>query len=357
MSDEITRRRVLRTSAATATGIGAIAGVGTASRSSLETTSTGTRVAAGEERSDIRNGPAKPGTGDVDAERIPPIDLGDEAVQLQPVNQYGVPEQATGIRPGSQMFIEFPDGSLAGCTANFIWKKKKQKKPGTTKNTKPGNTKSDLYIGAAGHCFLPDGKTASRKAATPEERKKGEAFDTSKLGGVSVCADCTVGGLSGLIVTVAVHELGEVVYARQEKPTGEAGLGHDFGLVKIPAGNHEHVNRSIPQWGGPNDVSDTALPVGTPIHQYGAGIVNGEVYLTMGSSGKSLGGDDDRWFAAVRASPGDSGSPIIGAKSTDKPAGGVTTHLTSFGTAGTTIGRCKEMVARDIHRDIGVARP
>lgn len=352
MSDEITRRRVLRTSAATATGIGAIAGIGTASRSSLETASTGTRVAAGDERTDIRSGPADPATGDVDAERIPPIDLSDEAVQLQPVNQYGVPEQATGIRPGSQMFIELPDGSIAGCTANFIWKKKQQKK-----QQKQGKKKSDLYIGAAGHCFLPAGKAASRKAATPEERKKGEAFDTSKLGGVSVCADCTFGGLSGFVLTVAVHKLGEVVYARQTKPSGEAGLGHDFGLVKIPAEKHEVVNRSIPQWGGPNDVSNRALPVGTPIHQYGAGIVNGEMYLTMGSSGESLGGDDDVWFAAVRASPGDSGSPIIGAKSTDKPAAGITTHLTSFGTAGTTIGQCKEMVARDIHRDISVAQP
>lgn len=94
MSDEITRRRVLRASAATATGICAIGGIGTATRSSLETGSTGTRADAGDGRTDIRDGPANPSTGDIDAERIPPVDLRDEAVQLRPVGQYGVKKES-----------------------------------------------------------------------------------------------------------------------------------------------------------------------------------------------------------------------------------------------------------------------
>lgn len=343
MSNEFTRRRLLQVGAATTTGFAGLVGAGVATRSDLESASPGIGPDSGDEPS-VRDGrTTHTGDRDVDAERVPPLDLSDGELQLRAVERYGVPEQATGIRPGSQMFIEFPDGATAGCTANFVWKE-------------PGSS-GDLYIGAAGHCFLPDGTAASRNAATAEEKRNGEAFDTSTLDGVSVCADCSVGGLTGLLIEGSVHELGEVVYARQEQRNGEDGVGHDFGLVKIPGDKERFVDRSMPQWGGPNGVAAGALPSGTPIHQYGAGIGNGETYPTMGSSGSSLGGTDDIWYAGIRASPGDSGSPIVGAKPTRKPAGGILTHLTSFGTAGTTIGQCTEMVERDIGLDIGVATP
>ena len=111
--DELTRRSLLRASAATAAGIG---GVGTVS--AMGTTD-----------------------GDLDrrgsAERVPCLEVEDETETVTVAG--GVPERASGIRPGSQMFVTFPDGATAGCTANFIWR----------------NSIGDLYIGAAGHCFLP----------------------------------------------------------------------------------------------------------------------------------------------------------------------------------------------------------
>ena len=83
--DELTRRSLLRASAATAAGIG---GVGTAS--ATETTD-----------------------GDLDrresAERVPCLEVEDETETATVAS--GVPEQASGIRPGSQMFIAFPDGT------------------------------------------------------------------------------------------------------------------------------------------------------------------------------------------------------------------------------------------------------
>lgn len=320
MTDGISRRRLLRAGATAAVGLGA---VGTASAAEVGTETDTDAVAA---------------------ERAPCLDLSDVELRLRPVDQYGVPEKATGIRPGSQMFIEFPDGSTAGCTANFVWR----------------DGAGDLYIGAAGHCFLPSDAAASESAATRQEKENDEDFDTSKLGGVSVCADCTFGGLTGLaVVEGPVFELGDVVYARQEKPDEEDGPGHDFGLVRIPTDKEQYVDPSMPQWGGPNGVSPDALAAGAPINQYGAGVANGEVYPTMGSSGASLGGNeaDDTWYAGIRASPGDSGSPIIGAKTTGKPAAGILTHLTAFGTAGTTIGQCREMVERDVGLDIAVVQP
>ncbi|PSQ42128.1 hypothetical protein BRD14_05135 [Halobacteriales archaeon SW_5_68_122] len=285
--DELTRRSLLRASAATAAGIG---GVGTAS--ATETTD-----------------------GDLDrrgsAERVPCLEVEDETETATVAG--GVPERASGIRPGSQMFITFLDGTTAGCTANFVWR----------------DGGGDLYIGAAGHCFLP-----------------------SELD-VSVCADCTVGGTTGLTFTGTTIGLGDVVYARQALPGGSE-VGHDFGIVRIPSGVEDAVDPSLPQFGGPTGVSKEAVPAGLPVNQYGAGVANGEVFPTMGSNGVSEGdlGTSESWYAAIRASPGDSGSPLgateAGTGVEGGDAAGILTHLTATGTAGTTMGRCAEMVQQDI---------
>jgi len=191
---------------------------------------------------------------------------------------------------------------------------------------------------------------------------------------VWVCADCDFGGATtvfgvrgagrqvGAEDTVEVIELGDVVYARQEEPGGGSGVGHDFGLVKIPEDKRDLVDPSMPQWGGPTGVSLDPVPEGEPVHQYGAGVGNGEVFPTMGSTGVSFGGNDDAWFAGIRASPGDSGSPLVGDEAASGPpvggpAAGILTHLSSGGTAGTTIGRCKEMVREDIGLDVEVVLP
>lgn len=336
MSEEFTRRRILRTGAAAA-GLG---GVGTAS---------------------ARGGGAALEDGDdVDARRIPERRFTDSQRRTETVAPSGVPERADGIRPGSQMFIEFEDVT-AGCTANFVWRDSKGRPDG---GGGPGNSDGKLYIGAAGHCFLPADKAASKRAATPEEKRNDRDFDTSGLS-VSVCADCTFGGLTGLaVVDGAEIELGDVVYARQVEPNGVNGVGHDFGLVEVPSDAEHLVDPSLPQWGGPDGVSGGAIPAGQPVHQYGAGVANGEVYPTMGSTGESLGdaGSPESWFAAIRASPGDSGSPLVGSQvgsgtPEGGPAGGILTHLTGFGVAGTTMQQCKAMVERDVNLDVEVVLP
>ena len=318
MSGDFTRRRLLRASAATATGLGVV-GSASADETELE---------------------------DLDPERIPCRQFSADELQTEPVAPAEVPERADGIRPGSQMFIEYPDGTTAGCSANFVWR-----------DASGNGDGGSLYIGAAGHCFLPTDTNASINARRKEEDRE-DVFNVKDLT-VSVCADCTFGGVTGLsVVQGPTVELGDVVYARQVLPDGSA-VGHDFGLVRIPAAAEDLVDPSVPQWGGPDGALDGAAPEGSPVNQYGAGVGNGEVFATQGSSGVSFGdagSGGDAWYAGIRASPGDSGSLLVGDQSLDRPAAGVLTHLTTLGTAGTTIGRCKEMASEDANLDVEVVR-
>jgi len=331
-SDDISRRRLLRSGAA-ALGVSGLAGKGAAFVDVTVDSSAGDAEASADE-SGV--------DADTDAEQAPPLSVVD---RTETITVGGLPERAGGIRPGSQMLIELADGGTAGCTANFIWRDSEQ-----------------LYIGAAGHCFLGEGPADSRAA-----RQHEEGTDTNqRIDAVKVCADCTFGGATGLLVQGPVIELGDVVYARQTSPVedDDGGVGHDFGLVEIKPDQEEAVDPSMPEFGGPTGVSDAAVPAGTPINQYGAGIGNGEVYPTQGSNGSSLGDggtDNDAWFAALRATPGDSGSPIqssaAGTGIEGDEAAGILTHITTLGTAGTTMGRCKEMVAEDIDKDIEAVLP
>lgn len=268
-------------------------------------------------------------------EQVPPLDLSDVELRLESIDPNGIPERADGIRPGSQLFIEDEDGT-AGCTANFIWRD-------------TSDAEAPLYIGAAGHCFLGDAPASERDARDHED-----GDDVTDLS-VSVCADCTFGGATSLTVIEGdVIELGDVVYARQLSPEedDDNGIGHDFGLVRIPEEAEDAIEPSLPQFGGPDGVSLRAVPAGELVNQYGAGVANGEVFPTQGSTGISLGdgGSPESWFSALRASPGDSGSPLIEGLDGGENGGaaaGVLTHLSANGTAGTTMQRCKEMPDED----------
>lgn len=348
-SERPTRRALLRAGAAAAVGLG---GVGTAS--GLDDTV-----------GDVTDAEVLQGT----LERIP-VPIVEDRTETVPVE--ALTERAEGIRPGSQLFADY-GGEVGGCTANFIWREAgsngDDEDVDLTDEVTDGPQTADagtadldgtLYIGSAGHCFLPEGADADEDAARDHE----DGRDVEDIT-VTLCADCTFGGVTGLSIQGEVIELGDVVYARQTDPEEEGGdgVGHDFGLVEVPEEAEHLVDPTLPRFGGPHDVSEGAVSAGELINQYGAGIANGEVSLTQSSNGISLGdlGDDESWYAAVRASPGDSGSPIQASDlgsglPQGSAAAGVLTHLTTGGTAGTTMGRSKEMVAEDIGLDIEVVR-
>ena len=328
--DDLTRRRILRGSAVTA--------LGAAGLSSQASGLLGVNVdsSAGDAQVEVDESGASAEANLLGVEQIPTIEARDAVNIVAPT---AVPESASGIRPGSQILVHHDDG-VHGCSANFVWR-----------------DGGSLYLGTAGHCFL-DGAPASSEFA------EGNGDDVSGLT-VTVCTNCTFGGATGLsVVRGQAVELGDVVYARQEEPGGGEGVGHDFGLVEIPSELEDLVDPSLPQFGGPTGEVDGAVPSGDPVVQYGAGVGNGETYLTQGSRGFSLGPGpaDGSWTAGIRASPGDSGSALSAA--TDATtfegdgAAGVLTHLTASGTAGTTVDRCVEMVAEDgLTSDLEVVLP
>lgn len=329
-TDHPSRRRVLQASAATAAGIGAI--------------STGLVAGADTEAGTNAESWAY--------RQAPCLDLSGVEFRTE-TDTAATPERSGGIRPGSLLVVHYPDGTTAGCTANFVWRE-------------GGSSDPTLYLGAAGHCFLPRDANASTNAKRAGEDEE-DLYDVGQLE-VEVCERCSYGGAAGnFVVEGSTIGLADVAYARQTLPDGSR-VGHDFGVVEIPSERADAVEASLPQWGGPTGVSHGAVPQGEPVHQYGAGVGNGEVYPTMGRTGVSQGdrGSPESWVATTRASPGDSGSPMVSSSAPSdltpegEDAAGILTHLVASadpfgtGTAGTTIGRCMELASTDANLDLAV---
>jgi hypothetical protein len=197
-----------------------------------------------------------------------------------------VPETNVGIGPGAYLVIEIPDAGTFACTSNFVW-----------------TTSTKTYLGAAGHCFLPEGKTATH----------GPGADYN-ADGVRVWAcvyGCSFGGLSGQALPGIMVELGRVAYARQEQ--GGVAVGNDFGVVEIPSVLPANVaiRPSLPVWGGPT--TSTQGSASGVVCQYGSGLLVGESFATMARAGYGLGAfSDGSWNAAIPINSGDSGSALVG---------------------------------------------
>ena len=132
------------------------------------------------------------------------------AIPLQLVT----PAMAQNIGPGSHLIIDIPGAGTFGCTANFVWA-----------------AGSVRFLGAAGHCFIPEGTTATHGP--------GADFDASAVR-VSVCvSNCSFGGETGFTLTGDLVVLGRVAYARQTAADGD--IGNDFGIVTIPQIGRAHV--------------------------------------------------------------------------------------------------------------------
>lgn len=235
------------------------------------------------------------------------------------------PAAATGIGPGSHLILTRPDGTV-GCTANFIWE----------------GTNGKKYLGAAGHCFLPDASTATHGPGA----NYNPALTTTR-----VCVlSCSFGGELGFTFTGLLVTLGPVAYARQT--VGGVDIGNDFGIVEIPTSQWGQIRASLPVWGGPTTVDTNAL--GKILCHYGNGVVVGETFPTMARLGVGVSGGGAASFRAdLAASPGDSGSAV---ETCGQDAGGVhgvgaigvLTHLVvgTGITAGTQVARCITMATQ-----------
>lgn len=193
-----------------------------------------------------------------------------------------LPEDAVGIGPGTPILVTIPGEGTFICTANYVFE-----------------DGGRVYLGSAGHCFIPSGKKATHGS--------GADYDASGVK-VAACVNfCFFGGLTtgflGSFVT-----LGQVSYARQ---TGSGGdIGNDFGVVEIPASAQPYVRAEMPMWEGPTGLDGTERTGGMVVH-YGNGIDAGTFMPTKGRAGTGLNdGDAKSWTANILINGGDSGSAI-----------------------------------------------
>lgn len=230
-----------------------------------------------------------------------------------------MPAGATQIGPGSWLLIEIGPDAFA-CTANWIWQ-----------------DGAELYLGAAGHCFLPEAATATHGA--------GADFDASDVR-VSACvARCEFAGQVGFLTGDTRVELGEVAYARQTR--AGVDIGNDFGLVRIPAHLHDDIRTTLPVWGAVSDQRD--MRTGDQVCLYGHGTGIAETYATKARAGVSIASrTDGSWRAAIPSMLGDSGSAVAtcavqGDSVRGIAAAGILTHISGTGIAGTSMARAASL--------------
>jgi hypothetical protein len=232
------------------------------------------------------------------------------------------PSAGDGVGPGSYLLISRTDGDFI-CTANFLW-----------------NGAGTTYLGAAGHCFLPETAVAATGTTNPYVNR------------VQVCVSgCAFGGQLGAVFTGDLRDLGAVRYARQSDGAGN-DIGHDFGMVAVPSSLTSLLRRTVPVWGGPNGAG--AVQTGAPTCFYGNGVGVGETFPTKARAGVGVTESDGAFFMDAPSAPGDSGSAVVncalgagGLQGTT--ALGILTHLTvDVGVvAGPTVARAQQMVAQD----------
>jgi hypothetical protein len=204
------------------------------------------------------------------------------------------------IGPGTPIAISFTPGATFPefvCTANWVWK----------------DHTGDVYLGAAGHCFLP---TDTR--TTHGDSGDVRVYDPSDVTVWACAGDCVAGGFTGDVASIFLGNylrLGPVEYARQKPADGRLdvdgdGIGYDFGIVRIPDEMLSLVDTSMPVWGGP-DESFTGDSFLMPMALHGSGVLYGETFATKSRIGESLGSLDARhWEAVIPSFGGDSGSSV-----------------------------------------------
>lgn len=271
----------------------------------------------------------------------------EDGTELPASDSVPLPLGYTGIGPGSTLIMNFydpaQDRTFTGlCTAAHIVRDRDTGK---------------IYLSAAGHCFI-----GSSFSSTHGDDADWDPANTRR---VRVCTENCLGGLSGLVSAARGEYPGTLVdigvgdikldYARQS--TGDAAVGHDYGIVEIPPEHYCDVRTDMAVWKGPN-TADISRQVerGDVVVHYGNGVVFGEVFPTQNRGGLGVTSNANRWIMNSAASPGDSGSALniatvgFGNLVEGEWAAGVLTHLvigTSGGViAGTNTARGFEM-ARD----------
>lgn len=231
-----------------------------------------------------------------------------------------LPTGATGLGPGTYLLSDI-DGATFVCSANWVW-----------------SDGAAYYLGAAGHCFLPETATSSHGFDRD--------YDVSTVRVRACVHACEFAGDLDFVFAGTTVELGKVAYARQSK--NGLDIGNDFGLVRIPDALVGEIRAALPVWGRTSGIKDV-MP-GDIACLYGNGLVVGETYLTKARVGTGLATlADGSWRIAIPSAPGDSGTAVATCKVgldgsiTASRASGVLTHLSGAGVAGTTMAKAQQL--------------
>jgi hypothetical protein len=185
-----------------------------------------------------------------------PWDLGGQRCRLLPTAApMGLAGgECGGIRPGAVVLT--PVGQ---CTLNFLWR----------------GTDGRDYIGTAGHCLL-EGSAQTQVVYRPGEGPQARDADG--------------------------HQFGEFAYGALDEISDFALIRLDPGVVASP---------EICRFGGPTGLDAGPIPGLTPLHHVGRGSLTGS--LVPARTQLAVEGGDIRVLTGLGvASPGDSGSPVVG---------------------------------------------
>ncbi len=193
-------------------------------------------------------------------------------------------DQAT-ITPGVQMLTA---GSQ--CTGNFVFTDRRGR----------------VYVGYAAHCA-----------------GKGEATDTDGCSTPSLPLGTRVrfesGGTEVTVGTLVGR--GRLAYTSwgTMQALGTKGAAkcayNDLALVRVAKRYVDHVNPSVPDFGGPTGIRTDGLPIGEQVYTYGNSILRGGITATSPKTGTSTGDDRSGWshnvYTVTPGIPGDSGSGFL----------------------------------------------
>ena len=187
------------------------------------------------------------------------------------------PADTATITPGVQTYT---GGSQ--CTANFIF----------TDGT-------NVFIGQAAHCSSLDGNTETN----------GCIARSHPLGTAVEIEGASRAGTMVYNSWLAMQQAGE--------SNDTVCLNNDFALVRIDPADHDKVNPSLPQWGGPVALNTRGTDTFEDIYSYGNSSLRFGLTPTSPKKGYSLGSGADGWthplYTVTPGIPGDSGSGFVDA--------------------------------------------
>ncbi|MGQ0535483.1 MAG: S8 family serine peptidase, partial [Methanobacteriota archaeon] len=223
-----------------------------------------------------------------------------------------LPENPTGIGPGTHLIFQYPGIPAWRCTANFLFK----------------DVGGTYYLGTAGHCVLPDGMDSTLDPSYQQPY-------------IQACVESCLG--AGLVrINNVLFNLtaagASVLYGQQAPdPDNNPTFGDDYAWITLPASVTPMLRAYEPFWGGPTGIEDPSL--GSPLVHYGKGLLVGEFFVTEGRAGISDGSFSDGSYEAVGwVTGGDSGSGALTADFRgnemllgDKAAGDITHSIVVIG--------------------------